>query len=122
VKNKVRSGRTRLTTQRIDVIICQEFKKDRRRSAVKYSAEIKETMGFQISPSIRRRFNDADMRCRISRKKQWISDKIKRNVCQEICYRDQLKPGTTSIGLMRVNSTFSGLMVWFEYGEKLGES
>jgi len=40
--------------------------------------------------------------------------KIKRNVCngQEICYKDQLEPETTSLGLM----------VWFEYGEKLGKS
>ena len=60
------------------------------RKIQKYSAEIKETIGFQISPStIQRYLNDADMYGRIARKKPWISDKNKKKSVQ--CLRNLLQ-------------------------------
>jgi len=58
VKNNSRSGRPRITTQRTDVLICRKVKKDCKKSALKYSAEIRENMGIGISPStVGRRIN-----------------------------------------------------------------
>ncbi|CAH1979621.1 unnamed protein product [Acanthoscelides obtectus] len=78
-KDRPRSGRKRITTDRQDRILTRESLKNRKKTSLVLAAELSEQINRPISTrTVRRRLQEVGLNGRKARKKPWLSDKNKK--------------------------------------------